>query len=225
MIFSHQRGRVSVRTQRYRLDHAGKLFDITIDPGQYQDISKKKPKIAEKLRKAVAQWKEEVLPKSPKDDRPFTVGYPAFPTSILPARDGIAHGNVKRSAKAPNCSFFTNWVSTNDKITWDIEVANSGNYQAVIYYTCAKKNIGSTVELNFNGSRIQGKVNKPHDPPLVGEEFDRCSRGSESYVKDFQPLNLGEFRLEKGRGLLTLKALNVPGRQVMDVRAVLLTLT
>jgi arylsulfatase A-like enzyme len=225
MIFSHQRGRVSVRTQRYRLDHTGKLFDITIDPGQYQDISKKKPKVALKLREAVARWKEEVLPKSPKDDRPFTVGYPEFPTTILPARDGIAHGKVRRSAKAPNCSFFTNWVSTSDKITWDIEVANSGKYQAVIYYTCAKENIGSTVELNFNGNRIQGKVTKPHDPPLVGEEFDRCSRGSESYVKDFLPLDLGVFRLEKGRGLLTLRALNVPARGVMDVRAVLLTLT
>ncbi len=225
MIFSHQRGRVSVRTQRYRLDHTGKLFDITIDPGQYQDISKKKPKVASKLREAVARWKKEVLPKSPKDDRPFTVGYPDFPTTILPARDGIAHGNVQRSARAPNCSFFTNWVSTGDKITWDIEVANSGNYQAVIYYTCKKENTGSTVELNFNGSRIKGKVTKPHNPPLVGEEFDRTSRGSESYVKDFLPLDLGVFRLEKGRGLLTLRALEVPGKRVMDVRAVLLTLT
>ena len=79
--------------------------------------------------------------------------------------------------------------------------------------------------MNFNGNRIQGKVTKPHDPPLVGEEFDRTSRGSESYVKDFQPLDLGVFRLEKGRGLLTLKALNVPANQVMDVRAILLTLT
>nr|MBC8467882.1 sulfatase-like hydrolase/transferase [Planctomycetota bacterium] len=34
MIFSHQRGRVSVRTQQYRLDHTGKLFDMTTDPGQ-----------------------------------------------------------------------------------------------------------------------------------------------------------------------------------------------
>jgi arylsulfatase A-like enzyme len=225
MIFSHQRGRVSVRTQRYRLDHTGKLFDITIDPGQYQDLSKKKPKVASKLRKAVAQWKDEVLPKSSKDDRPFTVGYPDFPTTILPARDGIPHGKVRRSAGAPNCSFFTNWVSTSDKITWDIEVANSGNYQAVIYYTCKKENTGSTVELNFNGNRIQGKVIKPHDPPLVGEEFDRSSRGSESYVKEFLPLDLGVFHLDKGRGLLTLRALNVPARQVMDVRAVLLTLT
>ncbi len=225
MIFSHQRGRVSVRTQRYRLDHTGKLFDINIDPGQYRDISKKKPKIAAKLRQAVARWKDEVLPKSTKDDRPFTVGYPDFPVTILPARDGVPHGRVRRSAKAPNCSFFTNWISTDDNITWDIEVANSGDYQAVIYYTCKKENIGSTVELNFNGSRIQGKVTKPHNPPLYGEEFDRCSRGSESFVKDFQPLDLGVFRLQKGRGLLTLHALDIPGRQVMDVRAVLLTLT
>ncbi len=225
MIFSHQRGRVSVRTQRYRLDHTGKLFDMTTDPGQYQDISKDKPEVAAKLREAVARWKDEVLPKSPKDDRPFPVGYAEFPTSILPARDGIAHGNIRRSAGAPNCSFFTNWISAGDKITWDIEVANSGDYQAVIYYTCEKENTGSTVELNFNGSRIQGKVSKPHDPPLVGEEFDRVSRGGESYVKDFLPLDLGIFRLEKGRGLLTLRALNVPGKRVMDVRAVLLTLT
>ncbi|MBC8471989.1 MAG: N-acetylgalactosamine 6-sulfate sulfatase, partial [Planctomycetes bacterium] len=195
------------------------------DPGQYQDISKDKPEVAAKLREAVARWKDEVLPKSAKDDRPFPVGYAEFPTTILPARDGVPHGNVRRSAGAPNCSFFTNWSSAGDKITWDIEVANSGNYQAVIYYTCAKENIGSTVELNFNGNRVQGKVTKPHDPPLVGEEFDRVSRGGESYVKDFQPLDLGIFRLEKGRGLLTLSALDVPGRRVMDVRAVLLTLT
>ncbi len=225
MIFSHQRGRVSVRTQQYRLDHTGKLFDMNIDPGQYKDISNKKPEVAARLREAVARWKEEVLPKSPNDDRPFTVGYPAFPTTILPARDGVPHGNVRRSAKAPNCSFFTNWISADDKITWDIEVANSGNYKAVIYYTCANHNIGSTIELNFNGSKIQGKITKPYNPPLFGKENDRCTRGSESFVKDFKPLKLGVFRLEKGRGQLTLKALNVKNRQVMDVRAVLLTLT
>jgi hypothetical protein len=225
LIFSHQNGRVSVRTQRYRLDHTGKLFDMNIDPGQYKDISKIKPEVASRLREAIAKWKEEVLPKTSKDDRPFTVGYPDFPTTILPARDGVPHGNVRRSANAPNCSFFTNWISTDDKITWDIEVANSGNYQAVIYYTCAKENIGSTIELSFNGSKLQTKVTKPHNPQLFGKENDRCTRGGESYVKDFKPLKLGVFRLEKGRGQLTLQTLNVTGRQVMDVRAILLTLT
>jgi hypothetical protein len=103
-------------------------------------------------------------------------------------------------------------------------VASSGKYEAVIYYTCAEPDAGSTVELRFKQSRIQGKVAEPHDPPLIGAEFDRVPRAGESYVKDFRPLRLGVFHLETGRGELTLRALDVPGKQVMDVRAVALTL-
>lgn len=224
MIFSHQRGRVSVRTQRYRLDHTGRLFDMKNDPGQNRDVSNDKPQVAARLRKAVARWKDEVLAEPSKDDRPFPVGYTEFPTTLLPARDGIPHGNIRRSAKAPNCSYFTNWTSQTDKITWDIEVATTGNFEAVVYYTCPVNDVGSHVELSFDDSRIRGKVIEPHDPPSIGAEFDRFDRGSESFVKDFRPLRLGAFRLEKGRGELTLRALDVPGRQVMDVRLVALTL-
>ena len=224
MIFSHQNKQVSVRTQQYRLDQADKLFDMVADPGQDRDISRQKPEVAAQLADAVAQWKAEVLPGIRHDDRPFPVGYRQFPTTPLPARDGVPSGKVKRSAGAPNCSYFTNWVSSDDKITWDIEVATSGNYEAVIYYTCPQADVGSTVELSFQGSRIEGKVTEAHDPPLLGAEFDRVPRRGESYWKDFRPLKLGTFRLEKGRGTLTLRALNMPGSQVMDVRGVMLTI-
>jgi hypothetical protein len=43
-------------------------------------------------------------------------------------------------------------------------------------------------------------------------------------VKDFRPLRLGVVEFKAGRGLLTLRALKVPGKQVMDVRLVLLKL-
>jgi hypothetical protein len=43
-------------------------------------------------------------------------------------------------------------------------------------------------------------------------------------MKEFRPLNLGTLRLEMGRGLLTLRALAIPGQSVMDVRQVTLTL-
>ena len=136
----------------------------------------------------------------------------------------MPHGNVRRSASAPNCSFFTNWTSTDDRITWDIEVATSGRYEAEVYYTCAADDVGSTVELSFNGGRIQGKVTEAHDPPLRGADNDRVPRGGESYVKDFKPLRLGDPALEKGRGPLTLRALEIPGKKVVDVRWVVLTL-
>jgi hypothetical protein len=43
-------------------------------------------------------------------------------------------------------------------------------------------------------------------------------------MKEFRPLELGVVQLEKGRGLLTLKATQIPGKSVMDVRQVVLTL-
>ncbi|RPJ61579.1 MAG: N-acetylgalactosamine 6-sulfate sulfatase [Acidobacteria bacterium] len=227
MLFSHWNGRVSVRTQRYRLDQAGSLYDMQADPGQERDISGEKPEIAAQLTKAVARWKEEVLPKT-KDDRPFLVGHPDFRVAYLPARDGVPSGGVRRSASAPNCSYFTNWVSDADKISWDTEVLTTGDYEATIYYTCPKDSVGSKAELRFTGrftgDSVQAVVAEPHDPPLVGAQFDRASRGGESYVKDFKPLRLGVLRLKKGRGELTLRALVVPGRMVADVRAVVLTL-
>jgi hypothetical protein len=227
MIFSHWNGSVSVRTQQYRLDAAGKLYDLTKDPGQEQDLSRDRPEVAKKLADAVARWKQDVLaelPEKEKDDRPFPVGYRELPITTLPARDGVPHGNVKRSARAPNCSFFTNWTSPEDRITWDVEVATAGRYEAVVYYTCPAADVGSTVALSFKGSTLEGKVTEAHDPPLYGEANDRVPRAGESYMKDFKPLRLGVMPLEQGRGALTLRAVRVPGKQVMDVRSVVLTL-
>ncbi len=223
MIFSHQNGQVSVRTQRYRLDARGALFDMVADPGQATDIAGKQPDVAARLRQAVAAWRKEVLPKGP-DERPFPVGYLQFPMTPLPARDGVPHGNVQRSAGAPNCSYFVNWTSPDDRMTWDIEVHTAGEYDVAIYYTCPSADAGSTIELSFQGSQVQGKVVPAWDPPLIDNQ-DRVPRKGESIMKEFRPLNLGKMRLEQGRGLLTLRALVVAGKQVMDVRLITLTLS
>ena len=221
-IFTHWNGRVSVRTQQYRLDHEGMLYDMVKDPGQNKDISQEKPKIAEELRTAVEKWKKE-MPVIPDQKRPFPVGYKEFPGTILPARDGIPNGNIKRSSRHANCTFFTNWVNKEDSMSWDIEVANAGTYDVTIYYTCAKENIGSVIECVFKNNRIVGKVTEPFDPPLIGEAFDRVPR-AESYVKNFKKLQLSGLSMQKGRGDFILQALDIPGKQVMDVRAVVLTL-
>jgi hypothetical protein len=206
------------------MDDHEQLFDMDADPGQDHDISDKVADVTARLSKARAQWKAELLPGLTRDDRPFTVGYPQFPMTPLPARDGVPHGGVRRSASAPNCSFFTNWKSVADSLTWDIEVATAGKYDAVVYYTCPAADIGSTVELSFLGSRVEGKVTEPNDPPLRGAENDRVPRRGESYAKDFKPMRLGTLELSKGRGLLTLRALTVSSKQVMELRAVMLTI-
>ncbi|HEU0120130.1 MAG TPA: arylsulfatase [Bryobacteraceae bacterium] len=221
MIFSQQRNRFSVRTQQYRLDGDGKLYDMQADPGQMRDVSGERPEEAERLREAVRKFAEEVKPFVGPDDRAYPVGYAE--TTWLPARDGVGHGGIQRSAKAPNCSFFTHWTSAGDRITWDTEVLQTGEYMAELYYTCAAADVGSEVELRHNNAVAAGKISVAHDPPLEGKEHDRVDRGAESYVKRFRPLRLGVIRLEKGRGLMTLRATKVAGKQVADLRYLILT--
>jgi hypothetical protein len=58
----------------------------------------------------------------------------------------------------------------------------------------------------------------------MGAEHDRVPRKGESFMKDFKPLRFGTFDLPAGHGELKLRALKVPGKQVADVRVILLTL-
>lgn len=224
MIFSHWNGQVSVRTQRFRLGDDGRLYDMDADPGQRRDVRRDHPEIAQRLTRAVTDWKREMLPQLAHDGRPFTVGYREFPTSCLPARDAVPHGNIQRSARAPNCSFLRNWKSTEDTITWDVEVATAGNYRAEIHYSCAPQNVGAVVELHLGHSRVEARVTEAHDPPLVGAGDDRVPRQGESYVKDFRPLALGTMSLPQGRGMLTLRAREIPGDEAIEVRGVVLRL-
>ena len=241
-IFSHQNGNVSVRTQQYRLDNRGALFDMTADPGQKTNIAGKNPDVAAKLAKAVADWRQDVFGAKAEptakaggkrkgqaeaksdDNRPYPVGYAEFPTTPLPARDGVPHGGIKRSAGAPNCSYFVNWTKPDDTMTWDVDVHTSGGYAAVVYYTCPEADAGATIELSLNGRKATGKVFPGWDPPLITNQ-DRVPRQGESIMKPFHALKLGTIRLEQGRGLLTLRAPEIPGKEVMEVRAIYLTLT
>ena len=68
---------------------------------------------------------------------------------------------------------------------------------------------------------LAAQITEPHDPPLIGMEQDRDER-TESYVKDFQPLVLGDMALTAGRGTLSLHAQEIPGAEVMDVRLLVL---
>ena len=59
------------------------------------------------------------------------------------------------------------------------------------------------------------------DPPLnVGE--DRVDRGSESYDKPFKPLSLGRIDLPRGHSSLILRARDIPGGSVADIRRLVL---
>lgn len=224
-IFSFWRGRLSLRNQKFRLGSDDHLFDMENDPGQYEDVSDTYPEIFKSLKKEKVNWEETVLSELPeKDERPFIIGHPKMESTQIPARDATINGKIKRSNYYPNCSYMTNWIDINDSITWDVEVAEDGYFDVIIYYTCAKDAIGSQFELTFGESKLIGEIKNFHDPDEYGKNQDRSPR-IESYVKDFLPMSVGKIKLKKGPGTLKLKGIKKTGKELLDFRLLMLKRT
>jgi len=221
-IYNYWRGRLSVRSQNFRLDNKNNLYDMNIDPNQLKDISLDRKEIFDSMKKTKTKWKNEVLSHlKTKDDRAFIIGHPELRNTQIPARDAKVNGLIKRSNYYPNCSYMTNWVNIEDTITWDAEVAEDGKFEVIVYYTCAKDALGSEIELSFLDSRISNTIKKHHNPEEFGKKNDRSPR-IESYVKDFIPLKMGVINLKKGKGTLVLRALKKNGKELMDFRLLML---
>ena len=219
-LFSHWRGKATVRSQRFRLDAAGHLYDIEKDRGQRIDMATQHPEEASRLKKALTKHSEQMAKEyAPSRDRPFTVGY--SPSTTLPARDGIEHGNIQRSSKAPNNSFFKNWKNEDDSITWNVEVGQAAHYEATVYYTCSTKNVGVQIRLTMDGkaTSAEAEVTQAFDPPLYDKSKERVAT-SHYFVKDFKPLKLGTLRLDSGPGLLRLTAPRIIGDGAIDVHSI-----
>ena len=217
LIYNSWNSKTSVRSQRFRLDSEDQLFDISVDPGQTKDLSSVYPEKKDSLIAARSDWLQMFNHDQAEDDRPFPVGHQGFPTSMLPARDGVPYGDIRRSNQYPNCSFFTNWKRPSDKMAWNIEVLEEGRYQVELYYTCNLNAIGKQLELSWGDKKLSANIEKSHNPELRGMENDRTPR-IESYVKDFIKMDLGTFQLSKGTGELILSSNNIAGNEELSIR-------
>jgi arylsulfatase A-like enzyme len=235
MIFSAWNENVSVRTQTHRLDRQGNLYDMVADPGQTVPINDKETALAARLKSAAAAWRNEMAQaaaakatasanRGDVDSRPIPAGYREFPITILPARDGEARGGVQRSSSAPNCSYFINWTRKDDQMIWQLDLQTAGRYHVTADYTCAPEDVGSTIELSFHDAILTGSVAPAWDPPLYTNQDTLPRPPVESTMKEFRTLDLGEVTLPAGQGPLTLRALEIPGKSVMDLRRLTLTL-
>jgi len=239
-IFNTWGNSVSVRTQTHRLDGAGNLFDMVADPGQATPIQAKQPDLAQELSAAVAAWRKEMGiaapiggkgkgkggngPGNAVDPRPIHVGYREFPITMLPARDGEPRGGMRRSASAPNSSYFVNWTKPEDAAVWNVEVVTAGTYVVALDYACAADAVGTPLELSFEGTLLKGKIDEAFDSPLKPEQDTLPRPHGESVMRDFRSMTLGEVRLEPGKGELKLRAPEIRGKGVMDLRRITLTL-
>jgi len=193
------------------------------DPNQTTDVTEQYPEVHARMKTEKEEYIHNVLGElNMEGQRPLTIGYHAVTTTQIPARDGKSHGGVLRSNRYPNCSFFTNWTSLEDKITWEVDILEEGDYDIELFYTCPDHSVGAEFEFTLGESILKGIITEGHDPQLMGMENDRVPR-TESYIKDFKPILVGTMFLKKGTGTLELQATKIPGEMVMDVRLLVFT--
>ncbi len=221
-LFSYWKGKLSVREQKYVLDQEGHLYNLATDPGQKHPLDSQFPGVYQRMKKAKDAWKQEVLSQlKPPAFHRFPLGFSGSSYTQLPARDAQASGAIQRSARWPNCSFYTQWSSTQDSIFWHVDVLEPGKYEAILYYTCRKPDLGCQMALQTQNQGLHSTISEPWDPPLKGKQLDRFPR-EESYVKDFRPISLGTLELLEGPQVLTLKALAITGDFAPDIRLLVL---
>ena len=117
-----------------------------------------------------------------------------------------------------------NWTKPTDAAVWNIEVVTSGAYVVSLDYACPADAVGTPLELSFEGSLLKGRLTEAWDSPMKNEQDTLPRHNGESVMRDFRTMTLGEIRLEAGKGKLCLRAPEVPGKQVMDLRRLTLTL-
>ena len=220
ILISSWKSKVGARDQRFRLDYKGRLYDMENDSGQRIDVSKKFPKVFTRLTHEVNKYRNEVLVELGTDDRPFVIGHPDVSWTQIPARDAVPTGEIKRSNKFPNCSYFLNWKNEKDYISWDVEVGTTGIYEVELWYACPQKDLGAEIELSFQNQSLRTKITREVNPPLL-TGFDRKTR-TEGYVKYFEPKKMGKIRLKQGKGELKLQAIRIPGEQALEFRLLMI---
>lgn len=220
LLFSDWKQKSTVRSDRFRMDAEGRLFDIRRDRGQTRDVSERFSSTVSQLAVALDMHRLEMSQAIQAFEQlPFTVGGSRL--TVLPARDGIAHGTIRRSSKAPNNSFFEHWTNEQDSITWYAEIKASGIYEVVLNYTCSEGNTGCIIQLSADGvaNSVRSSVDQAFDPLIYHKSKERVKK-SHYFVKDFAPLTLGSMHLQAGRTVLSLTAPKITGEEAIDVHSI-----
>lgn len=216
----------AVRSPQYRWvlgrDSSISLYDMQIDPEQRNNIATQKTEIVAQLGKDYQQMFESVTSQSTLPSL-IPVGYEAAKKVRLPAIEAIKiEGDLRyKEGHAWANDWLINWTNTEDRITWEIEVMETGKYQVEVEYVVSEENLGAVVALSGGDKPLTKTITEAFYPlPLPSP--DRIER-KEVYEKEWAKLPMGELWLEKGVQQIELAAMNVPNGEVMELKSVYLT--
>ncbi len=233
MIFTHQNrfGETqltpgSVRTQQYRLVNRGdgyELYDMVADPGQQTDIADQHPNMTRRLAAAYETWYRDVTAHG--TDAPLLpVGHSQTGTVALQAEDSRLRGGLEfRRKQGWAHDSVLNWRSSDDRVSWNIDVLQSGHYEIKLLIGCGEADVGSRVHIEVGGKVVEGEIQLAHDPMPRRERAQNRSvvwTSGPVPTMTWIPLVFDLIPLEKGPARLVVYGTNLPMESRFEVKEV-----
>ncbi len=211
----------AVRTQRHRLVNRGdgyELYDMIRDSGQAIDISVQNPDTTAELIAAYESWFQDVTSNVGKRF-PIPIGHVEAPLVELPVTQANRTSGLAFIASAPgwNHDWLTCWNSTDESVSWEVDVAGAGEYEVAVRHTCPWEDAGALIRVNLGSRPIEARIDEGFDPdPMLSP--DRVLR-SVAYEKSWANLALGRVALDAGRMRVSVQAVELRGRQAMEMKS------
>lgn len=213
----------SLRTPRYRLTVESptyQLFDLVNDPSETTDLAQREPEVYAKLAAEYERIYRDAT--SEGFERPrVQVGHAAFPRVEVCAPLAYLSGGLEFKGKHGWANdWITNWTTTEDEVRWDLHVVSPGLYRVTLLYTCPEEDVGSRLQIRVGTHVTETMLVDAHDPEPIPSP-DRVPR-KEAYEKIWEPLGFPPVEFAAGDQSLVVRAVDIPGQQVMDLKAVIL---
>jgi arylsulfatase A-like enzyme len=230
-IFTHRSLEVpgaegAIRSDRYRMVLWAcdtMLYDMTEDPGQTNDISRYRRDVVLQLAEAYTAWYASSL----RDYRPATgirLGFPDQEMASLPAHEASFTGGIRfMEGHGWAHDWLIDWKNIQDSIFWELTVVEETEYRIELLYSCAAGDQGSAIVATYGDESTVAVIGEAFDAPMT-DSPDRVPR-IEVYEKPWGRLELGTLHLPAGKGVLSLRARQIAGKSVAEVKGLQLTKT
>ena len=225
-------GRCAVRTDQWRAvneRHGWELYDMLGDPSQKNNLAETKPEILGKLRTSYENWFLDAA-SAGFDPIPVEIGHRGRDIVTLEGHyayltpsgkervDALQHGISYHGRSGWANDWIDNWTKTNVYPLWHIHFVREGDYKIVLEYACAPADLGARLRVEVAGESLDFKVSRPYVPKVISGH-DRISR-KEVSERTWGRLEVGTLKLPKGRTRLVVKALEIPGGEALELKAV-----
>ncbi|MBR9999610.1 MAG: arylsulfatase [Cyclobacteriaceae bacterium] len=215
----------AIRDQKYRFVISGQdrysLFDMEKDSGEKNDISGRNPDLTEKFYADYVNWFNEVSTNI-STERRIPIGYRESPVTCLPAHEAKISNGLAYKADINGWAhdWIVNWDQQEDTITWNIQVAESGEFEFILQYNTPAARTGSIINVSAGDQSIRHELSKPFYSEIL-PHHDRWVRQVEAFEKDWGYETIGKIQLEKGDFQLKMTALKTASGEVAEVKGLI----